>query len=133
MNIKGMNSIICPKKLSFNLSKWSLYFLKSGKQIGTYKVIIKKSRREVSPVEQYKIDREYLVYFEPTKFYNQIPIMQLFSVDATMFLPKKTQKNTLKSASEAAQIFFCSIANQPKTSPNHIFCSLKRFLCATSM
>ena len=59
------------------------------------KVVIQKSRREVSPVEQYTIDCEYLAYFQPKRnskkkfnfyFFYKRDIMQLFSADATMFL-----------------------------------------------
>ena len=72
--------------------------------------------------------------------FSQIDIMQLFSADAATFskkLKKKLHLKTWKNHPQKMLIidpnFFLSIANQPKISPNHIFCSIKMSPCANSM
>jgi hypothetical protein len=99
----------------------------------------------VSLVEQYTIDCEYLAYFLPKKNSEKNKnykrdIMQLFSADATMFFKKFqyffAHANMKKLASKVAHnrpIFFFSIANRLKISPNLIFSSIKMTACATSI
>ena len=50
------------------------------------------------------------------------------------FLKKSLSiKNTLSKVAHNQPNFFFSIANRPKTGPNHIFCSIKMSPCATSI
>ena len=67
-------------------------------------------------------------------------IMQLFSADATMFLKvfqhffaHENKKNKPQKLLIIGPIFFFSIANRPKISPNLIFFSIKKATCATSI
>ena len=95
-----------------------------------YKVIIKKSRREVSPVEQYTIDRGYLAYFEPKKITkNKIIIryilcnfsvwtLQCLKKKLTFFCPRKHEKKPSKVPQNRPNFFFqyCQPAqNQPRS------------------
>ena len=43
------------------------------------------------------------------------------------------KKMLSKVAHNLPKICFFSIANRPKTSPNHIFCSIKMSPCVTSI
>ena len=72
---------------------------------------------------QYSITQyfEYLAYFEPKHFFRKI---------LNIFLLMKTRK---KRSQKLLIIFFFNIANQPKTRPNHIFCSIKMSPCANSI
>ena len=49
------------------------------------------------------------------------------------FDPENMKKTPSKVAHYRPKIFFSSIANRPKTSPNFIFCSIKMSPCATSI
>ena len=84
----------------------------------TSKVIIQKSRREVSPLGQYTIDCKYLAYFEAKKkikkIFLQRDIMQLFSADATghvFKLSSKVAHNRTKFFFQYSQ----PAQNQPKS------------------
>ena len=105
--------------------------------IAADKFIIKKLRREVSPIWGL-----FFHVFGGKKlfFFLERYIMQLFSADATIFsklkkeifTPQNMKKTSSKGSHNQPPIFF-SIANRPKISPNHIFCSIEMSLCATSI
>ena len=68
--------------------------------------------------------------------FSHLYLLQLFSADATTFLnfskiiffaQENMKKPSLKVAHNRSLIFFFSLANWPKTSPNIIFCSTKMF------
>ena len=86
------------------------------------KVIIKKTCREVSLLEQFTIDCEYLAYFFPKIYKRNMYHGTFLCGRYNVFIFHK-----LKSA------LFFSIANRPKISPNLIFCSIKMAPCATSI
>ena len=96
--------------------------------------------QEALPVmEQYTIDCDYLVYLKCKLNFKeyfwgctQLHFMQLFCAEARIFKDSINfviiDKNKKRTPSIAAQnwpkTFFFSIANWPKNSPNHIFCSI---------
>ena len=101
----------------------------------------------MSPIEQYTIDWKFSPIWgwgfhvfggqkNENKKNSQIDIMQIFSADPTTFSKELKIKNftpkTWKIRPQKLLSFF-SIANRPKTSPDHIFCSIKMSPCATSI
>ena len=103
--------------------------------MGSSRVIIHKSHGEVSLVEQDIIKYvSYLFKIQNQIFkYLQLHFMQLLSADATTFwmnwkekiAPANMKKQSSKVAHNRPETIFFSIDNQPKTSPNHNFCSIK--------
>ena len=123
-------------EMTFFLVIFSRWKMESSENIRTFplvanKVILQKSRREVSPVEQDSIDCKYLAYvyiFSKRKFSKVIKDTLCNFLVGMLQFKKKSFENMKKLPSKVVhnrpQMFFFSIASRPKTSPNIIFSSI---------
>ena len=114
-----------------------IFLLSTG--VHALKVIIHKSRSEVSLVVQDTIENVSVAYSKfiirfPRKMLNfHLHFIQFLSDDATIskkrdlhfFAHENMKKTPSKVAHNWPKIYFFSIANHPKTGPNLNFCSIK--------